>query len=357
MALNRGIARFRGEQLNDKIMRNRHFDEGNKINERFLDIDFNAHRESLQDTKIDVWSQINNLIVDGVSSKVIDELQGLAVAQPNTEGVVLEQKVEVRLHGTEDTAQKDEDADRVYGRLVESNGIFTLFFYSMEHGTEQPYTFDDADSYVDIRYALRTNLAVIPVDSLLNGGSGFVEGATDARAYMNILQLAKDLYGSSFSLDNDGNPNLPKDIVTQLAELNDALSDALQEFKDDLASDGGAELVGVADDAHYKSTTVQAVLSELARYIYILQVEDQEEIYEAVGGETGYTFTEGSARLGSVMVFINGQLQTPTINFTYTIDDNDSNLVTGIDFTPDTLKVVEGTPDVLYVRYKKVITP
>lgn len=355
MAGTRGLARFRGEQFNTGIMRNRHFDEANKINERYLEIDFHNHRESLEDTKIDIWSQVNGKTVTGLGSLVLTELQDLPVATTDTEGVVLGTNVEVRISGTDDTSEKDEDADRVYGKLTEDGGIYTVTFYSKVNGVETPYTFGSTAVSVDLRYARRTNLAVIPVDSLLNGGAGFVEGATDARAYMNILQLAKDLYGVGYSLDNDGNPNLPKDILTQLSELSTDLDEAVQLLRDDLAADTGATLVGVADNTHYTGTTVQAVLSELARLIFILQTEEQEEIYEAVGGETGYTFTNGTARPGTVMVFINGQLQAPGINFTYTKDVGDN--ITGIDFTPDTLSIVNGVPDVLFIKYKKIITP
>lgn len=358
MAGTRGMARFRGEQLNTGIMRNRHFDEANKIDERYLGIDFHSHRESLQDTKIDVWSQVNDIDVTGVSSVVLTQLQDLDVAAADTEGVVLDKRVEVRIHGTEDTSEKDTDADRVYGKLTEATGIFTLTFYSNVGGTETIYSFDSTPTVkVDVRYALRTNLAVIPVDSLLNGGSGFVEGATDARAYMNILQLAKDIYGAGLTLDNDGNPNLPKDIVTQISELNTSLGEAVVDLTDEFASNTGATMVGVAADAHYDGVTVQEVLTGLARMIAILQTEEQEEIYEAVGGETGYTFKNGLAKPGTVMVFINGQLQVPTINFEYTMDDAEVTLISGIDFSPETLQVVNGVPDVLFIKYKKHITP
>lgn len=355
MAGTRGLPRFRGEQLNDGILRNSHFDEANKINERYLEIDFHNHRESLEDTKIDVWSQINGKVVTGLSSLVLTELQDLPVADVNVEGVVTSTDVEVRISGTEDTAEKDSDADRVYGKLTELGGVYTVTFYSKVNNVETAYTFGSTPVSVDLRYARRTNLAVIPVDSLLNGGAGFVEGATDARAYMNILQLAKDLYGVTYSLDNDGNPNLPKDIVTQINELSTSLETAVQNLRDDLAAETGSTLVGVSSDAHYTGATVQAVLSELARLIFIIQTEEQEEVYEAVGGETGYTFVNGVAKPGTVMVFINGQLQAPTINFVYTKDVSDN--ITGIDFTPDTLRIVNGIPDVLFVKYKKLITP
>lgn len=378
MAGTRGIAQFRGGQLNSGIMRNRHFDEENKIDEKYIDIDFAKHKETLENTKIDVFSQINNKAVAGLDKLDISaELSGKSVADATTEGVVTGTRVDLRVAGSEDFPLIDNDGDRVYGRIEfiasPDGGVtpdsFVLNFFSEQDGLEAPYTFAGDAPNIDLRYVLRTNLSVIPVDAIVNGGAGFVEGATDANAYMNLVQLMKDIYGATGTLDNDGNSNLGKDIVTQIADEVKAREDGDKAIVDDLASnvDGkGANLVAVEVDAegNYVGTTVQEVLTELASLIATfkqdtedrvdkLENEDEEEVYEAVGGETSYNLVKGIAKPKSVLLSINGQVQAPGINFEY-ITNGDGN-ITGFNFDPDTLQVVNEIPDVLFVKYKKVL--
>jgi hypothetical protein len=378
MAGTRGLAKFKGAQLNGKIMRDRHFDVNNKINEQFIDIDFNAHREILEDTKIDVFSQVNNKVVAGVSElDITADLGGKPQATANTEGVVTGQRIDLRVNGSEDFPFIDADGDRVYGKIEfvpsPDGGVtpdkFVLKFFSEQASVEAPYTFAAGAQNMDFRYILRTNMSVIPVDAILKGGAGFVEGATDANAYMNLNQLMKDIYGASGTLDNDGNANLVKDVVTQIADEINARTQADQDILDNFAStaDGeGANLVGVEVDAsgNYVGTTVQAVLTELAAKITTnqtdlndrvtkLETKLEEEVYEATGGETSYTLVNGRAEDKSVLLFINGQLQTPGINFVYV--KNGSNEITGFDFAPDTLEVVDGVPDVLFIKYNKIL--
>ncbi len=382
MAGTRGLAGFRGEQLRGKIMRDYHFDEANKINENKVDIKWNDHREILEDTKIDVFVQANDKAVAGLSQlDVSTDVGARPVATAlDVEGVVLTEKVQIRAKGT-DSPIGDADSDVVYGRLEEAAGVYTLKFYSLVGGTEAPYTFDAGAGNIDYRFVVRTNLSVIPVDAIVKGGAGFVEGATDAKAYMNLIQLMKDIYGGSGTLDNDGNANLGTNIVTQIANEVQARTDADQEIRDDLVSTAtgkGASLVGVVTDPNYTGITVQAVLIDLAARIKSandsndarmddieqknveqderltkLETEDEEEVFEATGGETEYTLVNGVAKPKTVLLFINGAAQAPGINFAYKTDAQGN--ITGFDFAPDTLKVTNGVPDVLFIKYKKVL--
>lgn len=379
MAGTRGIARLRGEQFNNKIMRNNHFDVNNKIDEDYISIDFNSHREILEDTKIDVFVQVNNKPVAGLSELDVSPDVGVRPVSTGVavEGVVLTEKVQIRAAGT-DSPISDADSDVVYGRLEENAGTYTLKFYSLVGGAEQAYTFDVGAGNVDYRFVVRTNLSVVPVDAIIKGGSGFVEGATDAKAYMNLIQLMKDVYGPTGTLDNDGNANLGTPLVNMIIDEGMARRDEDQAIRDDFAATTGAGLVGVITNPNYSGLTVQAVLTDLAAKIAQantnngdrmddieqknteqddrltkLETQDEEEVFEAIGGETQYTLTNGRAKDKSVRLAINGQLQTPGINFEYI--KNASSEITGFNFAPDTLKIVDGVPDVVFVQYKKVL--
>ncbi|GAS82016.1 hypothetical protein [Paenibacillus amylolyticus] len=409
MAGTRGIARFRGEQLNNKLMRNNHFDVNNKINEQYLDIDYNAHREILEDTKIDVFVQKNAVAVGaGVSFVDItaDILNTVVAVDPITEGTVVGVAIELRKNGTQDFPFIDSDGDRVYGKVREDGGQFFLDFFSEVSGAEAAYIFTEA-VMIDYKYITRTNLSVIPVDAIVSGGAGLVADAVDAEAYMNLRQLMKDLYGGAGTLDNDGNANLGTAIVTQIANEVQARTDADTLIRNDLASTAaakGANLIGVVTDTNYTGVTVQTVLSNLASRLKAtenltvgisdreadsdngyfqagdfdtaegrivdletvadaefkaqadrldkLEGEDEEEVYEAVSGETEYLFLNGQAKPKTVLLFINGQVQTPSINFEYLTEANGD--IKGVNFAPETLKVTDGIPDVLYIKYKRL---
>lgn len=379
MAGTRGIARFKGEQLNNEIMRDNHFDADNKISETFIDIDFNAHREILEDTKIDVFVQVNDVAVAGLDEIDVTSSVGARAVSTgvSVEGVVLSERVQLRKVGT-DTPIADDDADVVYGRLTESGGTFTLSFFSLVGGSEAPFTFVADHANIDYRFVVRTNLSVIPVDTIVKGGAGFVEGATDAKAYMNLIQLMKDVYGAGGTLDNDGNANLATSIQGQInKEVTDRTA-AVKALSDSLATTAGAGKVGVITDPNYTGLTVQAVLVDLAARIKAasdtsggrmdgiedsiealdarltkVETADEEEVYEATGGETEYLLQSGRAKPKTVLLFINGQAQAPGVNFEY-IRNAQSEII-GFNFAPDTLKVTNGIPDVLLIKYEKIL--
>lgn len=410
MAGTRGIARFRGEQLNNKLMRDNHFDVNNKINENKVDIQWRSHREILEDTKIDVFVQKNGVNVStGTNSIEItsDILNPVVAIDADTEGTVVNTVIELRKNGTQDFPFIDEDGDRVYGKVREDAGKFYLDFYSEVAGAEAPYTFTEA-VVLDYKYITRTNLSVIPVDAIVSGGGGLVADAVDAKAYMNLIQLMKDLYGASGHLDNDGNANLAKPVTQMIIDEGIARADGDNAIRNDLvstASAKGASLVGVVTDPNYTGVTVQDILTNLAERLvdvedltssisdrdtdsangYFkagdfgtaegrivdlemvadttfknhedrlvkLETEDEEEVFEAAGGETEYNLAKGVAKPKTITLFINGQAQAPGINYENKVDGSGN--ITGFRFAPDTLKVAEGIPDVLYVKYKKVL--
>ncbi|NGQ95328.1 hypothetical protein G3578_09190 [Brevibacillus sp. SYP-B805] len=409
MAGTRGIAKFRGEQLKNGLMRDTHFDVNNKINENKVDINWRAHREILEDTKVDVFVQVNDVAVGGASSvDVTSVISGYAISDGSntSEGVVLSQRVILRQGNTADTPVYDSNGDVVYGKITQNAGptpTFTLSFYSDD---DVPFTMP-AGMTIDYKFVLRTNMSVIPVDAIINGGGSFVEGATDSKAYLNIQQLVKDLYGATGTADNDGNSNLTDDKgygVSVLERINNFI-DAIKST----AANQGADIVGVVPNTNYTGVTVQDVLDDLAlrlknreteidnarsrdvsttngyftaqtftdvegRFNDIEQVadaqfksfedrldkidaEDEEEVYEATGGETSYTLVNGPAKEKSVLLFVNGAAQAPGINFAYT--RNAQNQITGFNFAPETLKGAaqnpDGVPDVLFVKYKKIL--
>ncbi|GAA0376633.1 hypothetical protein [Bacillus horti] len=415
MAGTRGIAKLRGEQLNDKIIRNRHFDENQKIDEKYIALSWNEHKEILEDTKIDVWVQSNGHAVDGSDSiDVTNAISGRPVSTSiDTEGVVLGQKVELRKAGTDDTPKISSTGKKVYGRLRggvgTDEGNFYLDFYINGDAGEEAYIFSADAEDIDFRFIVRTNLAVLPVDALVSGGSGFVEGATDAKAYMNLLQLMKDLYGAAGSLNGDGNVTLTKSIIQQLEDEALERAEADQLIVSNLSDRNGSGLVGVVLDPNYSGVTVQQVVSELAERLNAqeelsnsdvvaartrdedtpngffeanqfdtlkdrlvdtenkmdatlkshadrlleIEVQDEREVYEAVGGESSYVLTNGVAKANTLFLSLNGQLQAPGLHYSEILDADGN--ITGVEFEPDLLEVHEEKPDVLLLWYKKVI--
>jgi hypothetical protein len=402
MAGTRGIARIRGGQLQDQLLRDNHFDAENKINENKINIDWLSHTEILDARKIDVQVQKNNVAVAGLSSIELTDIEGIAVASTtSTEGIVVGVSSKIRKNGTEDTPVFDAQGDTVYGKVREDDGTYYLDFYSTNGGTEYAYTFGETASNIDLVYYRRTNLASLPVDVLRNLGAGFVEGATDAKAYFNILQLAKDL---GVTTNDTGEKSLTKTILEQIADEIQARTDADQDIRDDLSATTGAGLVGVVTDANYVGLTVQAVLSELAssvkdlkdkvdssltrasdsangyfedevftdvagRFANVESVVDAElksidtrinninsaqkvESYEpATDNVNTYNLVNGLGIAESVQVFINGAFQAPGYNFVLIL--NGDGKVTGLDFTGDPLRNLgAGKVDLLTVYYR-----
>jgi hypothetical protein len=398
----RGLRTIRAAQIAPTELRDSNFDSANPIDENKVAIQWANHTEILQNKKIDVFVQVNNKSIAGVSALDVSTDVGVRPVSTdgNTEGVVLPDKVIIRKNGTPDTPVADAQGNPVYGKLTESSGSYTLSFYSMVGSTETEYT-GGAGEAIDFKFAVRTNLFNIPVDALINSGSGFVEGATDAKAYNNILQLVKDVYGNSGHADNDGNANLTDEGYGA------SLYDRIQNFIAALAAttnNNGAHLIGVVPNAQYTGATVQDVLNNLAARIAAntaeittardrsasangyftadtfssvdARLEDSEDktdaalkslsdraaalesqepdevVVEADGSGTQTSFALPSpAKVKSVRVYHNGIMQAPELNYDRIL--NGAGNCTSVTI-PTALGIAKhGIPDSLYITYDK----
>jgi hypothetical protein len=94
-----------------------------------------------------------------------------------------------------------------------ANGTVT---FDTSPGTPVTADYDYAGPVdIDIQYARRFNLNTI--GEMFAANEKFVHNAADITSTLNIEQVAKDLYGSTYSLDRDGDANLSTSLADQIA--------------------------------------------------------------------------------------------------------------------------------------------
>lgn len=310
------IARLRGEQLREGILRENHFAVDASLPESILNINWANHTEILQDKKVIYKVQLNDLAVGGLSEiDVTNLVTGNPVSSTGiAEGIIIDEpknKVTLRDGATQDTPLKDANANTVYGRMTydDVNNKFIVKFFVFDTTLATPaevsYTMPTGQT-IDLIFYRRGNMLNIPEDYLITDGGNFVEGQTDAIADFNIKQLAKDL---GITLNNDGNMSLSRSIIdeilvqtrgvtnttirantiidevvtarngkanlnTELDAIRQSVSDEVtnrtagdQAIRDDLASTAtgkGASLIGIEDIAAvFTATNVEQALKEL----------------------------------------------------------------------------------------------
>jgi len=139
-----------------------------------------------------------------------------------------------------------------------------------------------ASTNIDIQFAQRFNLSSVPEQFAMN--EKFVDGMVEVTELLNIRQLAVDIYGAGYSLDNDGVSN---GIVSNGGQIDGANAFNIKEhlnrldaadtvdgsvsakvkiLKDLLATvnaSEGSHLIGFSDpNSQFTATTVEAALDE-----------------------------------------------------------------------------------------------
>ena len=257
------FVKIRGKQIHDYQILNRHI--GEKIQEQNLDIDFASHwADILEQKKVVDYVQVDNFTAVGAEIDLSAILPAdTLISDGTTKGVIVEaplNKCVVR-DGISGKPILGPENDEVFGRLVAEDGeegrVFKLKLFSIVDGEETPFELTE-EQVIDFQYAERFSLAT--VSELFAANEKFVDGAVDVTTKLNLKQLARDLYGSGYSLDRDGDANLEKSIVDQLADevsARTAADEALQTALDDEISRATA-----AEQA--LGTRVTAVENEIA---------------------------------------------------------------------------------------------
>lgn len=240
------LLKIRGEQIQNGAIVNAHL--GEAIQESNLAINWNAHTEILQDRKVVDWVQLNALAAGGQSSLDVTAQIGAstprATSSGSEEGVIVDtpkNRVMIRDNETGDPLLDAQDRE-IYGRLTYDavGGAFTLSFYVNNGGVDESVTLP-AGAVIDVQYRRRFNLLSVSEEFAAN--EKWVDGAADVTAHLNIQQLARDLYGATYSLDRDGEPNRDRGVGEEVTAARGAyptLSDRLAAL--------GSDAAGVATD-------------------------------------------------------------------------------------------------------------
>jgi hypothetical protein len=271
-----------GRQIRDLVIKNNHVAADAAIAETKLAINWTAHyQEALESKKILDYVQLNNVPV-GDGGSVAVTLSKIPSTGPTVKGVVDSQPVLIRDRAT---GQPIEVAgSEVFGKLTMTTGSFDYtvsFFTGVFGGTETAVILANEfpqTTAIDIQYPARFDLYDINESFAMN--EKFVDGAADVTEIENLRQLAKDIYGSGWGLDNDAAANgltvdgVNLSIYDHLVRIHADSSTAgsiNKEIKDQvidpLASvdtGKGASLIGIKDSGNkFTAINVEDALQEV----------------------------------------------------------------------------------------------
>lgn len=315
------FVKIRGEQIVDGVLKNQHIAANAAIHESKLDINWASHAsEILTSRKVVDFVQVNGTVIpsgvseiDLVAAGIFTGSEAHTDSNPlSAEGIIVSGAKNVVILRDVTTGEPlvDENQNEVHGHVIHDGSTFKLQFVTdtapVDHVGEVPFVFA-AETAIDWQYAQRFNLET--VNEMFAANEKFVNGAADVTSSLNIQQIAKDLYGVSYTLDRDGNANLSRSLVDEVlvqtrgltntavrantiidevvaarggfADISARFTDVLQKISDeagaraqaitdlktDLASTAagkGASTIGIEDTAAvFTATTVEGALAEL----------------------------------------------------------------------------------------------
>lgn len=235
---------LRGAQVRLATLDESHLTATASIPEAKLNIDWASHDEMLQVKKVLDWVQVQDLVADDTSSIDLTSIIGVEAARATTagetEGVIVEgdlNKVIIR-NAVTGNPVLDGSNREVYGRLTfdESESEFTVAFYVDIDGTETTHAMPAGQDNIDLQYMQRFNLST--VSELFAANEKWCDGLADVSTKLNLIQVARDLYGADFSLNQDGDAVRDMSVADELDDARGDFDNLLQRLD---AESGGTE--------------------------------------------------------------------------------------------------------------------
>jgi hypothetical protein len=200
-----GFNNLNRKQIRDAAISNNHVAADAAIAETKLDIGWAAHYQAaLESKKLLDYVQSNNIAVTNGGSVDID-LGTAPAADANSKGIDVSNNQPVLIRDTATGQPVELNGHEIYGQIALSSGTtYTVSFYANGSAVDLVGEFPET-SAIDIQFPQRFDLYDVAESFAMN--EKFVDGAVDVTEIQNLRQLAQDIYGGSWSLDNDGDAN------------------------------------------------------------------------------------------------------------------------------------------------------
>lgn len=363
-------------QIKPGQLTNEHFSSTALIDAEKLNIDWAEKAVEILATRTVVdFVQVNGKEVPAQSaSVVVAEITPSAATTDTERGVVVQSgknRVVIRNAATGEpligAASKE-----VYGKLTLVATDYILTFYTRDGaGAEIAHEIEDATT-IDFQYPQRFDLSTVTETFASN--EKFVDGGADVSERLDITQIAKDVFGGTYTLDKDGQANNPKTIVEQLAEEVTARGSADEGLQDAIDAETTARVAAIntinTTLTPLNTEVVAARGSSASLTAELARIEAKADSAAGGGGISTYAEDKqvltGDALIGtstytlqssekyvagnkSLQVFINGMLQMEGVHYNEVEAGGPATGGTAVNFTPNLIEV----NDVVQLRWTK----
>lgn len=365
------MMQIRGQQIKDHQIKDQHID--GKLSEAVLDIKFSEHAaEILEEKKVVDYVQRNGVdIAVGVDSITFVSTTPHA-ADDEAKGIVVN-KYEVRLRdtltGEPVVLTLDGEKAPMFGDIefVETNGAdhtYRVTFKAKKaDGSVVPATVP-ATTKIDILYPQRFSLQ--DVSETFASNERFVDAAADTTAHLNIKQLAKELFGTGYVINNTGDVSNPfgngNTVQQQLHQETHGVTNPLVNAKDTI--DEVITARAGKDSLNKRITDIEVDLDNQIDKVYsdllseaagkgaaLVHVEKDSTIY------TGLGLTQGNASLQKALDDLYTKVVTDDIKIKTDLASTDAGKGSSTVGVEDAAGVFTGTTveTVLKELYDKIV--
>lgn len=333
-----------GKQIREHSILDSHI--SSKLSEAVLDIKWEdpAHAESiLKNKSITDYVQFGTKLSAeiGQSEKTLEF--SLDVSTVTVPGVIVGEPLRFRTESGDILSHDGKEVKAIIKEKVSgSDGAFQykIAFYQADGFT--PYVFEEALN-IEFLYPVKTTLW----DAVENFASNerFVDGAIDIATKMKVKQIVADIFGGDYAFTGNGS-----------AHLEETITDMINRLTQGTVNEGveAPEIIDEVVAARGGKASISERFEEVEKHSKDINNHYHgKEAIKLIAGQSEFALGVDFVKLkvseltptDFLDVYVNGQLQEETLNYTVT-KDVDGKYVTGFTFQEELL-----TTDVVSIRW------